>query len=281
LANVTTSAGTTAKGRALIKVLQTKIKCILTPPASTATLQKEQRLREEEQRGREEEQRVVDDTPIITIPCITNAPPIMQARNPTSKCALKLKPRIHKRVTRNNTPGGLPPINRVHPIPNKDTPRELPTRRISTRKDTGNMTPPTTAQSLPTRARHRIVSRQAINALTIQEQVSMDTAFIPNALRKHHVQQVAPNLEHYAYPMVHPITGKTISSYKKLMKDPATAEVWQTTFRKEFEGMAQGENKTGQKGTNAMFVMNHKNIKKILKAGKKITYANPVVDLRP
>jgi len=81
--------------------------------------------------------------------------------------------------------------------------------------------------------------------------------------------------------MVHPITSETISSYKQLMKDPESAEVWQTTFGKEFGGMAQGYNKTGQKGTNAMFVMNNKNIKKILKAGKKLTYANPVVDHRP
>jgi hypothetical protein len=34
--------------------------------------------------------------------------------------------------------------------------------------------------------------------------------------------------------MVHPVTGKTISSYKKLMHDPATAEVWQTAFGKDF-----------------------------------------------
>ena len=99
--------------------------------------------------------------------------------------------------------------------------------------------------------------------------MSIDTAFIPNPLRKHHVQQVAPNLEHYANPMVHPITGETISSYKKLMKDPATAEVCQTEFRREFGGMAQGDNKTGQKGTNAMFAMNHYDIKKILATGKK------------
>ena len=39
------------------------------------------------------------------------------------------------------------------------------------------------------------------------------------------------------------------------MNDPATAEVWQTAFGKDFGGMAQGDNKTGQKGTNAMFVM--------------------------
>jgi hypothetical protein len=81
--------------------------------------------------------------------------------------------------------------------------------------------------------------------------------------------------------MVHPVTGKTISSYKKLMKDPAKAEIWQMAFGKDFGGMAHGDTKTGQKGTNAMFVMNHEDIKKILKAGKKITYTNPVVNHRP
>ncbi len=65
------------------------------------------------------------------------------------------------------------------------------------------------------------------------------------------------------------------------MKDPATAEVWQTAFRKEFGGMAQGDNKTGQKGRNAILVMNHDNISRILKAGKKFTYANLVVNHRP
>ena len=65
------------------------------------------------------------------------------------------------------------------------------------------------------------------------------------------------------------------------MNDPATTEVWQTTFGKDFGGMAQGCNKTGQKGTNAMFVMTSAEIACTLAAGKKITYANPVVDHRP
>jgi hypothetical protein len=81
--------------------------------------------------------------------------------------------------------------------------------------------------------------------------------------------------------MVHPVTGKTISSYKKLMNDPATAEIWQTIFGKDFGGMAQGCNKTGQKGTNAMFVMTRNEIAHALAAGTKFTYANPVVDYRP
>jgi hypothetical protein len=81
--------------------------------------------------------------------------------------------------------------------------------------------------------------------------------------------------------MVHPITDETISSYKKLMNDPATAGVWQTTFGKDFGGMAQGCNKMGQKGTNAMFVMTKAEIARALVAGKKITYKNPVVNHRP
>jgi hypothetical protein len=87
--------------------------------------------------------------------------------------------------------------------------------------------------------------------------------------------------EHFASPMVHPITGETISSYKKLMNNPATAEIWQTTFGKDFGGMAQGDNKMGQKGTNAMFVMTHDKIKQAVAAGKIFTYMNPVADYRP
>ncbi len=45
--------------------------------------------------------------------------------------------------------------------------------------------------------------------------------------------------------------------------------------------MAQGCNKTGQKGTNAMFVMTKAEIASALAAGKKFTYANPVIDHRP
>jgi hypothetical protein len=50
--------------------------------------------------------------------------------------------------------------------------------------------------------------------------------------------------------MVHPITGETITSYKRLMHYPDTAKTWQTAFGKDFGGMAQGDKKTGQTGTN-------------------------------
>ncbi len=48
-------------------------------------------------------------------------------------------------------------------------------------------------------------------------------------------------------PMVHPINGETISSYKWLMHDPTMAEMWQTAFENNFGGMVQGDLKMGQK----------------------------------
>ncbi len=52
------------------------------------------------------------------------------------------------------------------------------------------------------------------------------------------------------------------------MHNPATTEIRQTAFGNDFEGMAQGDNKMGQKGTNAMFVMTHEEIQHVLRAGK-------------
>ena len=87
------------------------------------------------------------------------------------------------------------------------------------------------------------------------------------------------NYEHYAMPMIHPTTGELVSSYKRLTYNPATAEVWMTAFGKDFVGMSQGDNKTGQKGTNVMFV-SLQDIPNILK-DCVVTYARVVLDHRP
>ena len=64
------------------------------------------------------------------------------------------------------------------------------------------------------------------------------------------------------------------------MNDPVTMEIWQTAFGKDFGGMAQGDNKTGQKGTNAIFVMTHAGIP-LIPADCTITYARVVIDFCP
>ncbi len=227
---------------------------------------------------------MIDDTPIITIPRITNAPAIIQSRNPTAKQALKTMPRIHRHDTQNNTPGALPLVTKKRP--DRDIKaqgcRRSPCIRVTLAPSTPFTTPsPTTFTPIPSGARQRVVTQQAINVLTIQEKVSTKRAFTPTALMDFAVMHGPTKFEHNANPMVHPVTGETISSYKKLMNNPAMAEVWQTAFGKDFGGMAQGDNKTGQKGTNAMFVMTHNEIAHVLRAGKVFTHANLVVDHRP
>ena len=132
---------------------------------------------------------------------------------------------------------------------------------------------------MPTGAQHHLVTQQAINVLTISKQANFQKDFPPTALVKHALVPFVHKFEHFPNPMIHPVTGETIFSYKKIMNDPATAEVWRTSFGKDFGGMVQGDNKTGQKGTDAMLVMSHNEICHALRAGGKITfYVNPVVD---
>ncbi len=109
LTDLTAITSATQKGRHLIKLLQANIKKILNPTNAL----KEQRVRDNVIRM--QQHRVIDNTPIITVqlvPRITNAPPILQARNPTAKHTLKDTPCLHQRVTQNNTPGRVPTIIR-------------------------------------------------------------------------------------------------------------------------------------------------------------------------
>ncbi len=64
------------------------------------------------------------------------------------------------------------------------------------------------------------------------------------------------------------------------MHNPATTEIWQTAFGKDFGGMAQGNLNTGQKGTNSIFVMSHAEILNIPK-NQTVTYVRVLVNFRP
>ena len=59
--------------------------------------------------------------------------------------------------------------------------------------------------------------------------------------------------QHFCAPVIHPETGKTIIQYKTFMKDAITCKTWTTAFGKELSKFAQGDNKTGTKGTNSLF----------------------------
>jgi hypothetical protein len=109
-----------------------------------------------------------------------------------------------------------------------------------------------------------MISQEAINFLTKCVWAKSPDIFAPSKL-KSKTTLTCLGFEHVAMPMVHPTTGETISSYKKLMHYPATSEMWQTAFGKDFRGMAQGDNKMGQKGTNSIFVVTHDKISRIPK----------------
>jgi hypothetical protein len=104
----------------------------------------------------------------------------------------------------------------------------------------------------------RLVSQQALNAMTINEALHAPDTFTPLSISCKSYKNMVPNYAHFALPMVHPTIGETITSYKRLMHNPETAEVWQTVISKDFGGMAQGDDKMGQKGKNSVFLMTRK-----------------------
>ncbi len=97
-----------------------------------------------------------------------------------------------------------------------------------------------------TRASTRLISQQALTVMTIQEALIMPIAFTPQKLVTPKYTE-STNYAQFVVPMIHPTTGEIISSYKRLMHNPATVEVWQTAFGKDFGGMAQGDKKPGRK----------------------------------
>jgi hypothetical protein len=67
--------------------------------------------------------------------------------------------------------------------------------------------------------------QEAMNFLTDKVWNNSPPIYTPENLRPEENATDA-NLEHLAMPMIHLTTGETITSYKKLMHDPATIEIW-------------------------------------------------------
>ncbi len=182
LTSDTERATTTPKGCRILCLLQDCITALLAPPPTD----NEQRVSKESMRkAHKAEQRVIDDTPIITIPRITNALGIMEACNLTAKQNLKVTPYVHQQITWNNTP-----VIIADPVA------------------------PVTYVPIPSRAQAKIVTQHPINLLTCTERDSCNHAFTSIALLPSVVQHYSAHFEHFACPMVHPITGKTFPVIK-------------------------------------------------------------------
>ncbi len=109
----TAQASSTPKGRGLLKLLGTRIDGLLHP---TPISNKQRVNNVHQQEECKAQQRVIDDSPILTVPQLTDAPPVMLTQNPTAKQTLKSTPRLHQRITCNNTPGILPATNMIKPL---------------------------------------------------------------------------------------------------------------------------------------------------------------------
>jgi len=65
---------------------------------------------------------------------------------------------------------------------------------------------------IASKTRSRIISQQALNAMRMKEALYSPAAFSPGHLTMPAFVDKIPNYAHYASPMVHPTTGKTITS---------------------------------------------------------------------
>jgi len=144
--------------------------------------------------------------------------------------------------------------------------------------------PPKIITNEPTRKSIRLQNSKIIHRMALQSMVSKtfnqpaSTLFTPTKLD---TQQNIPDYEHFCGAgVVHPTTGETITKYRTLAMDPETKEIWTTTFGKELGGLAQGDKKTGGKGSNTIFFMDRGQVKNIPK-DRTITYARICVDFRP
>jgi hypothetical protein len=181
----------------------------------------------------------------LPIQQITEAPAIMKTRDPTAKRNLVNTTHTHQWRTCNNTPGAVPVITRatstvIHP--NIVTP--LLTQKLTRLKK--QMMYPTVEftqgpliippYSIPggVRASARLISQQALNAITMCEAINAPEAFTPQHFVCRAYEDQLLNYALFASPMIHPTTGKMITSYKRLMNDPETAETWKMVFGKDF-----------------------------------------------
>ena len=152
----------THKGCTLIKSVRKAIKAILNPPIAS-----KQRVDNSICEGVTQRETVV----IVSITRISDAPAIMKARDPTAKRNLIKDTRTQRRITRNNTPGAVPAIKHVAPaliLPDRrSAPATRKSNRVSNTKSPVIIIPPYRMLGGGTRASARLISQQALNAMTM------------------------------------------------------------------------------------------------------------------
>eukprot|EP00804_Cyclotella_cryptica_P004885 CCRYP_004953-RA/>CCRYP_004953-RA protein AED:0.21 eAED:0.22 QI:0/0/0/1/0.5/0.33/3/0/1060 len=213
----------------------------------------------------------------LPIQRVVEHPTVTTSTNPTDPKQLRATPRTHQRATRHNVPNSLPTI--INPV-NEHTPR----RSMRLAPDDAPILPVYTVPSSERLPMHspNIIAFQAVDHITNNVYNDSNAAWHPRTFLTLSPSDLAVRADADIDHMwqVHPTTGETITSYKKLIACPLLRDVWTPAFGKEFGNLAQGDRETGEKGTNTMFVMTHAQIRDIPR-DRTITYGRVVVDYRP
>eukprot|EP00804_Cyclotella_cryptica_P001099 CCRYP_008385-RA/>CCRYP_008385-RA protein AED:0.18 eAED:0.13 QI:0/0/0/1/0.4/0.16/6/0/1406 len=215
----------------------------------------------------------------LPIQRVVEHPTVTTSTNPTDPKQLHATPRTHQRATRHNIPNSLPTI--INPV-NEHTPR----RSMRLAPDDAPILPVYTVPSSARLPMHsaNIIAFQAVDHITNNVYNDSNAGWHPCAFLTSSPSDLAvradADIDHMCAGVVHPTTGETITSYKKLIACPLLRDVWTTAFGKEFGNLAQGDRKTGEKGTNTMFVMRHAQIRDIPR-DRTITYGRVMVDYIP
>ena len=134
---------------------------------------------------------------------------------------------------------------------------------------------------LPKLQSSRMISQEALTTITATVWGMSPEYFIPQSMQRYEYRiNTAIKLDHFCAPVVHPVSGETITKYQTLARDPVTKETWTTAWGKEWGNLSQGDEKTNTAGKDSLFGMTHKDIWNILK-DRTVAYAHMVVDYRP
>ena len=201
---------------------------------------------------------------------------VTTSTNLTNPHILNQKSGTHLKTTRANTPGATSPLC-----------TEEPSKRRSRRLIPDLIELLQSGEPRSSRIplyQPSTITQAAIDAVTVNVYYGGDAAtWTPNKYLKFDPANTDKNrcdIERLCTPVVHPTTGETITSYRKLANNEEMRETQTTGVGKEFGNLAQGDNETGTPGIDAIHGMDLEQTRKN-PIDRVVTYARIVVDFRP
>jgi hypothetical protein len=158
--------------------------------------------------------------PITPPPRVLAIPSIVQAITPTAPHTRihDLCPNISRKPSK--PPAGNKQPTHSLPIVEPDDERDDATTRL--------LAPPRCSiRLINTRTPCQISCQALFHLIDIRlNKAPMNT--IPQSLSKYHQQYIGPliDIEEYCYGVMHPVTKKTITHYRNLIKDPLLKDLW-------------------------------------------------------